>query len=397
MSFEEERHFDSYLSFDTGCDDLDPSVLRAMSRPHYFPFDKEFVDYWAETELLLRKLFGTKDNAVVPMIGPVRAGLDMAIRSLVEPGDKILVPVNGWFGELFIELVKECGGEPIVVEGRWGSAIDPAKVAQELDRHKGQIKAVTLTHVETATGVINPAAEIGDIAKKRGLLFIMDCAHSIASAEIKMDEWGADICVGGSSKCMSASTGLAFVAVSKRAWKTMEQRKTPIAGWYSNLLWWKGSWIEKTRAGFSFPATLVFGVREVLDWIFEQGLPQLYERYAVAGSAIREGLMAAGLKLVPDLSACANSVTVVFYPKGVKEKDFRELLYKRYHIGVSATYGPLAGKAFRTGPVGMVQLRPYNVMALVASVCAAMTELGADMHTKEAIEATAQRLETGVS
>lgn len=393
--------FDRQLSYIPGGIDLDPMILRAMIRRHVNPWNTDFIEYYEETLDLLKKLFQTKEDVVV-MMGPIRAAMDTVVCSLVEPGDRILVAVNGYWSELFVELVNTYRGVPIILEEKWGSPIDSEKLSEKLDELGDEVKAVIATHVETSTGVVNPVNDLGSVVKKRGLLFVVDAAQTLGGMEMKMDDWGVDLCISGNHKCMSSPAGLAYIGVSSKAWKAISKRRNSVVGWYTSLLLWKDMWVERKRPWFSYSVSLVFALRAVLDWIFEQGFESIFKRYEIAARAIRTGVLSMGLSLVPDCckcagctspkKICADTVTAIRYPDGVHHEEFSRIMNEKYRISVGGGLGKLDGKIFRVGPTGITQLIPWSIISLLASIGLAMENCGVKVKVDDAIRKAAETL-----
>jgi aspartate aminotransferase-like enzyme len=394
----EWKSFDGKLSCVPGAVDLNAAVLRSMNRHYVNPWAADFQRYYNETLQLLKILYGTSQD-VVTMIGPTRAAMDAAVCSLVEPGDRVAVATNGHWSQLFVELIRAHGGEAVVLAERWGLPLDPDKIRSQLRSVGPGIKALAITHVGTSTGVVNPAEEIGQIVRDFGLLYIVDVAQSLGGEEVCMDDWGVDFCLASNAKCLSAPAGLAHIGISRDAWLAIEQRTTSIRGWYTSLPVWRRVWMERESGYFTFPSSVLFGLRASLDQIFAIGLQELYRRYAVVSKAIRQGVKEMGLKLIADddqadrigissRSFCANTVTAVYLPEGLSYEAFAQVMDERYDIGVAGTYGEFAGRAFRVSPTGLAQLKPGNVIRLVASLGLTLRQLGITAPVERALWAT---------
>lgn len=379
--------FDEQLTAIPGGTSLHPAVLRSMVRPYVNPWSEEFLAYFDETVDLLKRLYHTRQDVLV-MIGPIRMAMDATVCSLLEPGEKAAaVAVHGYWSELFTVMARAHGAVPIVLGEEWGLPIDPDRVRRQLDgmRHEN-IKALFITHVETSTGIVNPVEELGRIAQERGLLYVVDSAHALGGIEVRMDDWGIDFCMSGNHKCMSTPAGLCYLGISERGWQALERRKTPIQGWYSNLLVWRDVWIRRQSGYFTFPSSLVFGLRAALDLMFDMTLPTLHHRYTVVAKAIRYGVSEMGLELVssghncPGCDSprrfCANTATAIRYPPNIRHEDFAQLMHNKYNISIAGTYGPYAGKAFRVGPTGLLQIRREFTLNLLGCMGMAFQHLG---------------------
>lgn len=379
--------FDEQLSAIPGGTSMHPAVLRSMQRPYVNPWSAEFMAYFEETLGLLKRLYNTRQDVLV-MIGPIRMAMDAVICSLLEPGEKAaLVTVDGYWSELFTHIARAHGADSAVVEEPWGLPVNPDKVRRALDGQRDErVKALFVTHVETSTGVANPVEELGKIAQERGLLYVVDAAQTLGGSEVRMDDWGVDFCISGNHKCMSAPAGLAYVGISERGWQALERRKTPIRAWYTNLLVWREVWMKGQSGYFTFPTSLVFALRAALDQMFAVSLPVLHHSYAMVAKAIRYAVSEMGLELVvsghdcPGCDSpgrfCADTATAIRYPSGIRHEDFARLMHSQYGISIAGTYGPLAGKAFRVGPTGLLQIGRGFTLNLLSCMGMALQQLG---------------------
>jgi len=397
--------FDDLQSAIPGGTSLHPAVLRNMQRPYVNPWSDDFVAYFEETLVLLKRLYNTSGDVLV-MTGPIRMAMDAVVCSLLEPGEKAAaVAVNGHWGELFTVMARAHGAVPLVLDEQWGTPIDPDVVRRQLDAVRDEnVKALFVTHVETSTGIANPVEEIGEIARERGLLYVVDAAQTLGGAEVRTDDWGIDFCISGNHKCMSAPAGLSYVAIGERGWKAIEGRQVPIQAWYTNLLVWREVWMRRESGYFTFPVSLVFGLRAALDLMFDMGLPELYRRYEKVARAIRAAARAMGLELVaydpsaPSSSASeqhfANTVTAIRHPAGIRHEDFARLMQAQYGLSIAGTYGPLAGRAFRVGPTGLLQIQPGFTMNLIGCMGMAFRQLGFHAEIERSLAAANEILAT---
>ena len=390
--------FDEQLSAIPGGTSLHPAVMRSMQRPYVNPWSSEFIAFYEETLALLKRLYNTRQDVLV-MMGPIRLAMDAVICSLFEAGENntMAIAVNGYWSELFKEIALAHGISPIIIQTEWGLPIDPEMVRRQLDAAGSRkLKALFVTHVETSTGVLNPVDELGKVARERGLIYVVDSAQTLGAIEVRMDDWGIDFCLSGNHKCMSTPAGLTYIGISERGWQAIERRKNPIKGWYSNLLVWRDVWMKQQSGFFTFPVTLVFGLRAALDLMVEMGLSELYRRYAQVSKALRYGVSEMGLQLVvnghkcPGCDSkgqfCANTATAVRYPPGIRHEEFAGLMHQQYGLSIAGTYGPLAGEAFRVGPTGLLQISRGFTLNLLTCMSMAFRRLGYPCNVDEAIK-----------
>jgi aspartate aminotransferase-like enzyme len=388
--------FDEYMNYCSGSSDLEARTLRALTKPYNLAWGDDFVEFYAGTLELLGRVFRTT-NEVLPIAATIRGAWDAAICSVVEPGDKVLIPSNGGYWHNFaIDIVETYGGIPIVPEGEPYRPVTHELVEQALARAP-DVKAAMLIHVETDGGIVNPhLEEIGTVLRERSdALYIVDAATSLAADDVNVDAWGADICFSGSHKGLASPAGLAFLAISERAWDVIRTRATPIQSWYTSLLTWKEVDILNCAPGkisFSFPVPLFRAVRSRLDYIVEKGLENVIAEHEIAARALRSGVLAMGLELVADCVAsgeaasngavcrngcrsfCANSMSFVRFPPNVQPADFERLMARRY--GLVTISMPYNQDGFIVGTINAYQVHPRNLLACLGAIGLSMKQLG---------------------
>ncbi|MEM2989801.1 MAG: alanine--glyoxylate aminotransferase family protein [Halobacteria archaeon] len=347
-----------------------PRILRAMSKPMIHHRLAEFASILAECEEVLKEVFKTKNDIFI-ISGSGTAGMETAICNVIDRNDKLICVVNGKFGERFKEI-GERYGKTASVEFEWGSSIELERVEQALE---GGATAVTLVHNETSTGILNPAREIAKLARKHGALFIMDGITSIGGDDVCVDEWGVDIAICGSQKCLGMPPGLAMVSVSEKAWSVINEKPRR---YYLDLRAYKKS-RAKSQTPYTPALPLFFALQEACRVIKEEGLEQRIKRHRQAAKAIREAAIAMGLELFPKLNAISsysNTVTAIKLPPGVSDKEFRASVRKKGVI-IAGGQEQLSGKIFRIGSMGNftnkeilttvqaveLTLREFNVLA----------------------------------
>lgn len=405
MDAEDYTSFDEGLSYLCGQSDLSTRALRYMLRPHTYT-SSEYVKYYQEIVDMLKKLVHTE--ATLLMIpGPIRVGMDTSIASVTEPGDKILALWNGYWGRYVAYMVKTYEGTTVFSKQEPEYPIDPNAVERKLEEERN-IKAVHVVHCETENGILNPIDEIGEVVKKFPALYIVDSATAVPGNKLDHDKWGIDICYFGSHKGMNAPSGLTPITVSKKAWEVINNRKTPIRSWYSNLVTWTKVWLDPMEKDphevphciESYPAPILHAIRAKLDYINRLGEDRYLKKYELASRAMRLGMRAMGLEPVPDCNKCPGCVAekkfcshtnfAVRFPPGVDGSKFGLLLGDRYWITAHhASFGPdkemgfpkpkwfTAEAAMRIGTINDIQHIPRNILAMIVSTGLTMTELGA--------------------
>lgn len=308
--------------------------------------DLKFYDFYKETCEKIGNMLKTK-NEVRILSGEGILGLEAACASLTEPGDRVLVIENGIFGEGFADFVKLYGGEPFFFRGDKRHKINLQELKTFLDIDSN-FKYATVVHCDTPSGVLNDIDEICPLLKEKGIITVVDSVAAMGGEEVKVDEWCIDIILGGSQKCISAPPGLTLLSISEDAFKCMENRKTPIASFYCNLLAWKNYYEDKWFP-YTPPISDIVGLRRAVDNILED--KDIVKRHDKIASATRAAVVYAGLDLyIKD--GFSNTVTVIKVPHGIDDKKIREYMVDNYNVMIAGSFGYLEGKVMRIGHMG---------------------------------------------
>ena len=342
-------------------------VLKAMIRPGVSPGDPDFINIMDDTSNLLKQILGTK-NETLFFPGSGRVGIEAAITSVLDPGDKILTVNNGIFGKWLGLTTTAAGGEKVEILSDMHCSVDPEIVRQTLKRNRG-VKAIAIVHNETSTGIINPVTEIGKIAKEQGALLILDTVSSAGGDFIRSDEWQVDINCTGCYKCMNCPPGLAIVSVSKEAWDVMARRKHR-RSFSLDLYKYIEMWIPSERGG-----TLIWGQRrhvvepvphityalnEALNMIIEEEPAARYAKNALAGKAIRAATHAMNLTLwANDERDASNTLTAITVPKGMDASKIIQIMHKDYGILIGGGLEETNGKVLRIAHMGFTSGEIY--------------------------------------
>jgi len=330
-----------------------PRVLRAMSKSMINHRSAEFAAIYDDCREVLADVFQTKNDIFV-ISGSGTAGMEAAVGSVVESGDKVVAIENGKFGERFKDLAA-LYGDVVPLEFEWGTSVDLELVKEKLE---AGAKAITLVHNETSAGILNPAAEIGKLAKKHDALFIMDGVTSLGGDEVKVDEWGVDIAVVGSQKCLAAPPGLAMVSVSEKAFEVMNDvKKRP---YYNDLKAYKKSGDKaRTETPYTPAIPLFYALQEALHIVKEEGMEARINRHRVLSEAVRAGVAEMNIEMFPQLneySQYSNTVSAMKAPEGIDGEDIKGDMKKRGII-VAGGQAHLKGKIFRIGSMGNATAR----------------------------------------
>ena len=359
-------------------------VVQALNQPAAIQYDRNFDETVLEpTTLALRQVFQTK-NEVLLMPGSGRTALEAGALSVIEPGDRVLVVGAGQFGLLMREIMQRVGADFTEFAVELGARLDLDRLAREAERVRP--KAITLVHNETSTGATYPAAEVGKIARATGSLFMLDTVSSIAGIDVRTDEWGVDLNMTGSQKCLAAPLGMALVSVSPRAWEVMEKRKTKAHSYAYDLNRWREQWMPVSRGGkvpdgtarrqpVSIPTHLTEAMRVATRLILEEGLPQRFRRHARAASALRAGVTAMGLEMFPDPSIVSNTVASIKAPRGVDTAAVVQTMRDRYGVLIGTGLAEIRTTTLRIGTMGMTA-SPHYVLPTLSALELTLRDLG---------------------
>lgn len=364
-----------------------PRVLAALGSPIIFDYDPVFLERFKETERLLAELYRT-ENDVVLMQGEAVLGLEAAARGLVAPGTRCLNLVSGVYAAWFGDWLREYGADVCEVRVPYDEALDPALVERALVAH-APIELVSIVHSETPSGIENPLAEIGPLAHEHGALVLADVVSSLAGTTLLIDDWKVDLAVAGPQKCLAGPPGMSLIAVSPRAWATMEANPAAPRGSFLSLLDWKHRWIDGGRVAFPYTPSVsdVNGVRAALQEVLEDGMEASVAAHTRAANACRAGVRALGLELWPRSDDyAANCVTAVRMPREATVADLLELVRERYGVMLSGGYGELKEKLIRLGHMGLASRSLYPLVA-VAALGRGLADLGVSVDVGGGAEA----------
>lgn len=355
-----------------GPSDVPQRILEAMARPTIGHLDPAFTDMMEQTKTLLRYAFQTENKLTFPVSGPGSVGMETCFVNLVEPGDKVIVCINGVFGGRMLENVKRCGGVAVMVEDPWGRAVDAAKVEAAFAANP-DAKILAFVHAETSTGAQSDAASLAAIAHRHGALVIMDCVTSLGGTPVLIDAWGIDAAYSGSQKCLSCTPGLSPVTFSESAIAKVRARKTPVQSWFMDLNLVLGYWSGEGKRTYHHTAPInpLYGLHEALVILAEEGIENAWARHRAMHEALKTGLESLGLSFVVPADERLPQLNSVNLPAGVDDAACRARLLTEFNLEIGAGLGAFAGKIWRIGLMGASASRKnvdYCLQALAATL-----------------------------
>ncbi|NOS81890.1 MAG: alanine--glyoxylate aminotransferase family protein [Nitrospira sp.] len=327
-------------------------VLRALSTSLLGHLDPAFLALMDDIQALLRIVFQTKNRFTIAVSGTGSAGMEASIVNIVEPGDTVIVGVNGLFGTRLGSMVERCGGKAIHVEAPWGQIIEAETIEATL-RRSGPVKAVAIVHGETSTGAWQPLEPIAKLCREHDTLFVVDAVTSLGGVPVEVDRLGIDVCYSATQKCLSCPPGLSPFTLSDRAMATIRARRLPCQSWYLDMALIANYWADGSRAyHHTAPISMLYALREALRLVEEEGLPARFARHRRNGEALIAGLVELGLLPLPPVGHQLPMLTCVTVPPHIPEAKLRTDLLSIYGIEIGGGLGPLKGKVWRIGLMG---------------------------------------------
>ncbi|MBI3160277.1 MAG: alanine--glyoxylate aminotransferase family protein [Chloroflexi bacterium] len=342
-----------------------PRVLRAMATPLVGHLDPQFLQVMTDVQELLRYAFQTHNHLTIPVSGTGSAGMEAALCNFLEPGDRALVAVMGYFGERLVEMAARYGAQVERIDAPWGQVFDPQEVIDVLKQQP--YKLLALVHAETSTGAAQPGiAEIAAAAHAQGTLVVLDTVTSLGTMPVTIDEWDVDVAYSGSQKGLSCPPGLAPLTVNERARAALRARKTPVANWYLDLMAVENYWGETRTYHHTAPISMNFALREGLRMLAEEGLEARWARHRQNAEALWTGLEDLDLPLLVEPPYRLPALTTPRLAPGIEDLPVRKTLLNEYNIEIAGGFGPLAGKVWRIGLMGHSSRKENVVMLLGA-------------------------------
>lgn len=352
-----------------GPSNVNPRVYRAMMQPVIGYLDPTFIQVIDDTQRPLRTVFRTENDMTMAISGTGTCGMEAAVYNITEPGDNVIVCLNGFFGTRIADMAKRCGANVIPIEQEWGRIIEPDQVREAFKSANGPVKAVMIVHGETSTGILQPIDEIARIAHENGALILADAVTSLAGCELLIDEWGIDVCYSGTQKCLSAPPGMSPLTMSAAAMEVVQKRETPPLSFYVDLQMLGRYWGGGTTRMYHHtpPMSMLYALREGLRIVLEEGLEARIERHKRNARALQAGLEAMGLQLHAQEGYRLPPLTTVRVPEGIEEMKLRRGILENHNIEVGGGIGQMQGQVLRIGLMGYGSTEP-NVFALLFAI-----------------------------
>lgn len=383
--------------------EVDPRVLRALSTPILGQFDPAFTAIMNDVMAMIQQVFQTKNKWAYPIDGTSRSGLEAVLASIIEPGDKVLIPIYGRFGHLLTEIAERYGADIHLLQCEWGEVFDPEEIITEIKKVKP--KMVALVHGETSTGCMQPLEEVGKACREQDVLFIVDAVATLGGVDVQTDNWHIDAVIGGNQKCLSVPSGNAPITYNDRVEKVLiarkkvergiatdselaeKQTRAPIRSNYLDLAQLQDYWSPRRLNHHTEATSMLYALHEGLRIVLEEGLDKRFARHQFHEQALIEGIKGMGLELFSDRKWKLPTVTCIKVPEGIDAESVRSMMLQQFGVEIASSFGPLHGKIWRIGTMGY-SCRKENILFVLASLEACLIRHGVKLPAGQALQAT---------
>ena len=356
---------DSRILLGPGPSNVDPQVLQAMAASMVGHLDPFFLETMDRIQDLLRYAFQSRNPLTIPVSGTGSAAMETAMANLIEPGDPVLICVNGFFGDRMADMARRYQGEVRILQRPWAEVFTLEEIEAELKVRPA--KVVAIVHGETSTGALQPLEGMAEMVRKHGGLLVVDAVATLGGVPLLVDELGIDVCYTGSQKCLSVPPGLGPITLGPRAAEALAARKTPVGSWYFDLTGVQKYWGKERTYHHTAPISANFALYEGLRMLAQEGLEARWARHRRCAEMFWEGLAALDLTLLIPEPYRMVTVTTVRVPDGVNEAQVRGRLREEFNIEIAGGLGELKGKVWRVGLMGH-SAREENVAALLGAL-----------------------------
>lgn len=328
-----------------------PRVLEAQARGMIGHLDPWFLGVADEVAHMLRAVLRTDNALTYAVSGTGSAGMETAVVNLLEPGDTVVVGINGVFGGRIADAARRAGAEVVPLEEDWGRVVPPERVEAALRDHP-DAKAVAIVHAETSTGAWQPLEEIGRLVAGTDTLLLVDAVTSLAGVPLETDAWSLDVVYAGTQKCLSVPPGLAPITFSPKAEAVIGGRLAPVRSWYLDVEAVRRWWGSERAYHHTAPISALLGLHEGLRLVLDEGLERRWARHAEVGALFQEHMQDRDATLLAQAGHRLPQLTSFAWPDGVDEGALRGRLLEEHGIEVGGGLGVFAGRAWRVGLMG---------------------------------------------
>jgi alanine-glyoxylate transaminase/serine-glyoxylate transaminase/serine-pyruvate transaminase len=348
-----------------GPSDIHPRVLQAIGKNTVGHLDPYYLQLMDASQKMLRALFRTENRMTFSVSATGSAGMEATVVNLIEPGDSMIVCVNGVFGARMCDVAERAGARLTKVERPWGEVFTPEDLKEALAKAKPKVVGIVMA--ETSTGAWQPIEEISRIVHDSGAMLLVDAVTSLGGVPVEVDGWEIDAIYSGSQKCLSCPPGLAPVSFNERAMKTILSRKTKVQSWYLDVTMLASYWGSDRVYHHTAPINMSYALYEALQIIHEEGLEKCFARHMLNHQALKAGLSALHIEYSAQEGHQLPMLNAVRIPAGVDDARVRSDLLNRFGIEIGSGLGAFKGKVWRIGLMGYGS-RPANVLLFLAAL-----------------------------
>ncbi len=340
-------------------------VRQALAMNVLGHLDPRFIELMDEVKELIRYVWQTDNDFAIPVSGTGSAAMEATLANCVEPGDVVLIGVNGYFGERLCTMAARYGADVRRIEKPWGQVFTLEEIGAALEKNRPAI--LGLVHGETSTGALQPVEGVGKLCREFGTLLLLDTVTTLGGVPVLLDRWHVDLAYSCSQKCLGCPPGLAPLTLGDRAMEKLNNRKTPVTNWYLDMTLVGKYWGKERIYHHTAPVNMNYALREALSIITEEGLEKRWQRHRISAEMLWEGLEELGIKCHVEKDFRLPSLTTAQIPEGVDGKSVAGYLLRNYNIEIAAGLGQLAGKVWRIGLMGF-NSRPENILLLLTAM-----------------------------
>lgn len=356
-----------------GPSDIHPRVLEAIGKPTVGHLDPYYLQVMNDLQTMLRDLFRTSNEMTMAISATGSAGMETTIVNLVEPGDRVVICVNGVFGMRMADVAERAGAQVTRVERPWGEVFRPDDLAEALET--SHPKLVGIVMAETSTGAWQPLEEISRQVHEHDALLVVDAVTSLGGVPVEVDAWNIDAIYSGSQKCLSCPPGLAPVSFSPKAVEVIQNRTQKVQSWYLDVSMLANYWGTNRAYHHTAPINMTYALYEALRIIHEEGLDACFQRHADNHQALKAGLAAMGITYSAEEGCQLPMLNAVHIPEGIDDASTRQQLLDRFGIEIGGGLGAFAGKVWRIGLMGHASRRS-NVLTFLDALEQLLIEQG---------------------
>jgi len=356
-----------------GPSDTHPRVLAALSAGTVGHLDPYYLELMNHMQQMLRAVMRTNNRMTMAISGTGSAGMEATVTNLIEPGDSMVVCVNGVFGGRMVDVAERAGAKVTRVDRPWGQVFEPADLKEALAKSKPKVVGIVMA--ETSTGARQPIEVISKLVHDSGAMLLVDAVTALGGIPVEVDKWKIDAIYSGTQKCLSCPPGLAPVSFSDRAMEVILARKTKVQSWYLDVSMLAKYWGEERVYHHTAPINMTYALYEALRLLLEEGLEACHARHLLNHRALKAGLAALGIRYASDEANQLPMLNAVWIPEGVDDVAVRKGLLTRFGIEIGGGLGDFKGKAWRIGLMGHAS-RANNVLLFLGALEQLLAEQG---------------------